>query len=353
LGCPLGVAGVDCAIGAGATIEDYAANGLGKGAAASGAAPNFFAFPGVNPNFNTMNLTGSQGQSTYNALQVALRGRLPNVRDLIKNWTVAASYSLSRLESDAIDPFFGTFEPIINNDHPLQFFGPTALDRTHMFSLASLFEVPGGVHLNSISRVNSRLPQSVFVPSVTGSGAEIFYTDFNGDGTTGDPLPGTNRGSFGRSISSPGDLNRLISNFNNSVVGTFTPAAQALIDAGLFTPAQLKALGAVINRGNSLPLAPPNQVMLDSFISTDVRLSRPFKLRRERVTVEPMLEWFNLFNVANYDAPGNILSGVLTGAPGSINGTTPAYRPNRAGTGSGSFAQGVPRCWQLAVRVTF
>jgi hypothetical protein len=353
LGCPLGPAGVNCAVASGATIEDYAANGLGMGAAASANVPNLFAFPGANPNFNSMVLIGSQGQTTYNALQASLRGRLPNVRDLIKNWTVAGSYSLSRLESDVWDPFFGGFEIPINNDHPLQFFGPTALDRTHMFSFASLFEIPGGVHLNSIWRANSRLPQSVFAPLITGSAAEIFYTDFNGDGTTGDPLPGTNRGSFGRSIGSPAALNQLVSNFNSDLVGTFTPAAQELIKAGLFTPEQLRGLGAVVNGGNSLPLAPANQVMLDSFITSDVRISRPFKFLGERLTVEPMLEWFNLFNVANYDLPGNVLSGTLTGVPGSINGTTPAYRPNRAGTGSGSFAQGIPRAWQLAVRVTF
>jgi len=39
---------------------------------------------------------------------------------------------------------------------------------------------------------------------------------------------------------------------------------------------------------------------LDSFITTDVRIARPFKLRGERITIEPALEWFNLFNVANY-----------------------------------------------------
>jgi hypothetical protein len=344
---------VACAIAAGASIEDYAANGLGAGAAAGRTAPNSFAFPGVNPNLNAMYLIGMQGQSTYNALQVALRGSLPNVRNLIKNWTVMESYSLSRMESDAQDPFFGGFELPINNDHPLQFFGPTTLDRTNMFSVASLFETAGGVRLDSIWRVNSPLSQSVFVPQASGSPAEIFYTDFNGDGTSGDPLEGTNRGAFGRSIGSAADLNRLISDFNSNVVGTFTPAAQALVREGLFTPAELKALGAVANGGNPLPLAPANQVMLGWFITTDVRVSRPFHLWRERLTLKPMMEWSNLFNVANYDLPGNVLSGTLTGAPGSIDGTTPANRPNRAGTGSGSFAQGAPRSWQLAVRLTF
>jgi len=84
-----------------------------------------------------------------------------------------------------------------------------------------------------------------------------------------------------------------------------------------------------------------------------VRITRPFKLKRERIQVEPALEIFNLFNVANYDLPGNKLSGTLTGATGSINGATAADRPNRAGFGPGSFALGIPRAWRLALRVSF
>jgi len=66
-----------------------------------------------------------------------------------------------------------------------------------------------------------------------------------------------------------------------------------------------------------------------------------------------MWEWFNVFNFANYDLPGNKLSGILTGTVGSLNGTTPSNRPNRAGFGSGSFSPGTPRSWQFALRVSF
>jgi hypothetical protein len=31
----------------------------------------------------------------------------------------------------------------------------------------------------------------------------------------------------------------------------------------------------------------------------------------------------HLFNFANFDLPGNMLNGLLTGAAGQINGTTP------------------------------
>jgi hypothetical protein len=66
-----------------------------------------------------------------------------------------------------------------------------------------------------------------------------------------------------------------------------------------------------------------------------------------------MIEVFNLFNFANYDPPGNRLSAFLSGAPGSINGTTPFNRSNRYGLGSGSFAPGIPRAFQFGIRVDF
>jgi hypothetical protein len=305
----------------------------------------------MNPGFNSVGILGMQGKSRYNALQVQLRGVLPNLRSAIRDWNMVASYSLSRYSATSYDT--GVLGGAANNDNVQEYYGPATLDRTHMLSVASLFTVPFGLRLNSIWHVNSTLPQWVVVPIVSGGPEEIFLTDFNGDGTTWDPLPGTNYGSFGRSIANTAELNRLISSFNNSMVGTFTPAAQALIDAGLFTPSQLVTLSAVANGGNPVPLAPANQVMLDSFITTDLRISRPFKLWRERITIEPAMEVFNLFNVANYDLPGNTLTGLLSGEGGSINGTTKANRPNRAGFGSGSFAQGIPRAWKFAVRVSF
>jgi hypothetical protein len=66
-----------------------------------------------------------------------------------------------------------------------------------------------------------------------------------------------------------------------------------------------------------------------------------------------MVEVFNLFNFANFDPPGNRLSATLSGAAGSINGTTPGVRSNRYGLGSGSFAPGIPRAFQFGIRVDF
>ncbi|HKE59132.1 MAG TPA: hypothetical protein VKB46_20630, partial [Pyrinomonadaceae bacterium] len=134
--------------------------------------------------------------------------------------------------------------------------------------------------------------------------------------------------------------------------GTLTPAGRSLVTAGLFTEAQLRALGAVYNFGEAVPLAPANQVGLDSFSNTDVRISKVFTIR-ERVKIQPMIEIFNIFNIANFDPPGSRLDAFLTGAAGSINGTTQGQRSNRYGLGSGSFAPGIPRAFQFGFRVDF
>lgn len=352
-GCPQGPAGVDCAINKGVLIGTYASRGLGLLQNASTTAVNNSAFPGRNANFNRMQFFGMQGVSTYNALHANLRGKLPNLRALVKDWSVVASYALGRFETKGTfeDPALVNYADNILNDKPLDYRGPAALDRTHMLSVGSLFRIPGGIRLNSIWRAFSALPQTVFVPGASGGAAEIFLTDLNGDGFNGDLLPGTNRGSYGRKIGCGATaLNRVIDDYNSTQAGNLTPAGQALVNAGLFTTLQLQRLGAV---SPTVARAPDGQVCLDSFITTDVRVSRPFKLRSERITVEPAFEWFNLFNVANYDLPGNKLSDVLTGAAGSLNGTTTANRSNRAGFGGGSFALGTPRSWQIVVRVSF
>jgi len=237
-GCPgTTSAQIDCALAHGATIEAYANRGLGKLATASASA-----FPGLSPDFNNVTIDGMDGVSSYNALQVQLRGRLPNLRGWMKDTTVVASYSLSRLEASVDDQ--GAVFVSADNLKPL--YGPATIDRTHIFSMGTSFAVPSGIRISSYWRGASALPQSVFVPEVRKTAAEIFYTEFDGDGTAADALPGTKRGSYGRDIGcGAAALNRVIDAYNSTQAGNLTPAGQALVSAGLFTPAQLKALGAV------------------------------------------------------------------------------------------------------------
>jgi hypothetical protein len=63
---------------------------------------------------------------------------------------------------------------------------------------------------------------------------------------------------------------------------------------------------------------------------------------------------FNVLNFANFDGPGNRLSGALNGTPGSVNGTASADRAaNRIGPGSGVFSFAAPRQVQFGVKLTF
>ncbi len=338
-------AATDCAIKAGASIFDYADAGLGGGSALDG-----FAFQGLNPNFRGMGLIQSLGLSTYNALTINVRGRLGSY-GWLRTMTGNFSYALSQFESSGIDQDFLSGSAF--NDAPTKFFGPAGLDRRHQFSMGLLIDLPKGFKFNTITRVASPLAQSAFLSLVDGGAAEIFFTDLDGDGITADPLPGTNRGAFARSVKDGKALNGLIGGFNQQVTsGALTPAANALVSAGLFSANQLKALGAVFNNGTPVALAPADQVGMDSFINTDIRVSWSYRIK-ERVSIQPMIEVFNVFNIANYDTPGNRLGSSLDGSPGSINGTTPGLRNNRYGLGSGSFAPGIPRAFQFGIRVDF
>jgi len=337
-GCNTGTTStdVDCVISNGGSIDDFAGNGLGAGSGVDG-----FAFSGKNRNFRGMGIISPLGLSLYQALQVRLRGDLPRwgpFKHVITNIT----YALGRFDSTGVDQDFLSGSAF--NDRPTKFFGPAGQDRTHQIGLSFLVDLPWGFALNSTTKFKTALAGSIFLPLTTGDAAEIFFSDLDGDGVTQDPLPGTNRGSFSRTVTAS-NINRFINNYNSTFAGTLGPAAQVLVQAGLFTQAQLVALGATLT---SVAPAPPRQVNNDSLIDTDVRFSKVFKFK-ERLRIEPMVEVFNLFNISNFDP----LSSTLDGSFGDPNGTPKGAVPNRIGAGSGSFAPGVQRAFQFGIRVSF
>ncbi len=352
-----GCSTVDCAIANGATISNFAGHGLGS--PASGLPQQFvvpnsgWAFPGLNQNFGQMGIISTIGRSVYNALQVRLKQTMntpaPGVKSL--NWNV--NYSLSRFNSMSSDQD-ASLANVADNLDVNRFYGPTNLDRTHMLTFSGSAQFRGGLQLSWLSRIYSALPATLTVPVTCTCPAEIFLTDLTGDGSGGDVLPGTNLGSFGRGVNT-GNLNRVISNFNSNSAGKLTPAAQALVSAGLFTQTQLQDLGAVVP---GIPLAPKGQVGIDNFIADDLRVSWPFHLGRfKRVSLVPSIDVFNVVNKANFDPPNGLntstLRGALSGTPGTLNGTTYSERTNRYGLGSGVFSQGIARALQFGLRIEF
>ena len=367
-GAATSAAAINCAIANGATISDYAGKGLDSGTFYCGAGPNAFcpteqdptltgapgpAFGGINQNLGVNQMLFPSGRSVYNAFQTSLRANVAHPFTGVKamNWQV--SYSLSRYVSTAQDSDF--VNNANDNNHPAGDMGPDGLDRTHQFSFGGSFDLPWYIRFGIIGHVYSPLPLNLRLPT-NGPGG-IFTSDPTGSGANdgsgayvgnGGLVPGTSLGAFGRSIS-PGGLGAFITNYNNTVAGTATPAGQTLINNGLFTLAQLQALGGVFPT-----LDMPTSVQGLGWLKTfDLRISYPRKIR-ESLAIEPSVSFFNVFNMSNFDAPGLTLNGNLNSGPGSVNGSTALdHQLTRVLPGSGVYDLGAPRVIEFGMKVTF
>jgi len=348
----------NCAIAAGATIADYAGNGLDSGTNLCGGGPcPTAAFPGQNGNLGVNQMLFPAGRSTFNAFETSLRANVSHPFGGVKamNWIV--SYSLARYVGSALDSDF--INTAVDNNHPTASLGPNGLDRTHQFSFGGTVDLPGSFRFGAVGHVYSPLSTSLTLPGAGTAG--IFISDVTGDGSgdgsgvypTGDLVPGTKIGAYGRKVKAS-DLASFINNYNATQAGTPTPAGQTLISNGLFTLAQLQALGGVLP---TLAAPPPGQVSMGWLRTFDLKFSYPRKIG-ERFTIEPAISIFNAFNNANFDLPGNKLSGVLnlagdTVTTGSVNNTTKATRNTRVTPGSGVFDLGSPRIVEFGLKLSF
>lgn len=360
---------IDCAIKAGATIADYAGNGLTSGTLGSpGGGPSGLgtvAFPGKNPKFGQVQFLEPRGRAVYNALQLKLTSDWKSPVRYIQKLNTQVSYSLSRFDSQAQDIDF--INGALNFNNPGQFIGPGSLDRTHQLSAGVILDLSHNFRANIITHWYTGLPQSIFF-NTSGNPEDLLQLDTVGDGQTGvAPIPGSNVGSFGRSIKAD-ELNSFLQQYSNTYGNQLTPAGLALVSAGLFTEQQLQSLCAVTPSLNptancagafpNLKIQPPpsGQVGNDAFFTFDLRLGWSVSPvhRWENIRIEPQVAFFNLFNRQNYNSPTSLLSGVLDGAQGSINGTTRANRgPLALGLGSGVFALGAPRSVEFGFKISF
>jgi hypothetical protein len=182
--------------------------------------------------------------------------------------------------------------------------GPTT-EPAHTLNLSGMIRLPWRFELGFNFSHSSAPPFSAFVGGI----------DFNGDGTTGDLLPGTTVNAFNRGMGRA-DLERLVAQFNQAYAGT------------------RDAQGTFIPRVT----LPARYSFDDNFHSLDLRLSRSFVLRNRW---RPALigEVFNVYNSANLSGYSGDLTSAAFGQPTSR--TTQV------------FGSGGPRAFQLAVRVGF
>ena len=341
-----------------------------------------WAFAGQNPAAGAFYQYHSGGRSVYNGMDIKFTQNVRNPLPGLKYLNFQATYTLSRYVN-AGSTGSGTgiaggdsdfVNNAISNRNPLALIGPGSLDRTHQINLGGYGDLPYGFRLGLISHFWSPLAATPTVLPVAGgaqSGAPggIYNTDFIGSGQIGNPLPGSqtssscgdaggtcnydlyNVGAFMRSLG-PGGLTNAVNNYNSTIGGTLpTPAGQALINSGLFTLADLQALGGV---AATVP-TPSNAATVGySWLKAfDLEFSWVGHAFHERLSITPSVSVFNLFNFSNFDSAANALTGQLNGGQGSINGTNSAGRPDRIGAGTGVSAFGAPRTIEWGLKLQF
>ncbi len=361
---------IGCAITAGATISNYAANGLDSGYALCGgfacdpATGPLAAFPGFNQNVGTNQMLFPIGRSVYNGLQTTLKQDISKPLRGVKTLNLQVSYAFSKYVATARDSDFINFP--YDNANPLKYIGPNGLDRTHQLSFGGTAELPFGFRMSLMGHFDSPLPLDVRLPT-SGNPGGIFQSDLTGDGTgdgtfgsnggLGDLLPGTKEGSFGRDFGTNG-LNQKISTFNTTMVGQLTPAGQALVTNSLMTQSDLTRLGGTVNGGVPIQSAPVGAIGQGWLKTFDLGMTWGYKVK-ERVELRPGVTIFNIFNFSNFAGPAIPFSPILDGSVGSPNGTTSALLHSdagnslRLGLGSGVNALGAPRAIEFQLKLIF
>ncbi len=378
-GCAGGASGaaINCSIAAGASIIDFAGNGLDSGNNFLSANPASFkgetvatgaAFPGINPLLGEGLFLLPVGRSGYDALQVVLRQQKAHPAPGIMSSNVQISYSLSRIVSTANpainngntgigDQFFSSSS--YDYDHPTAFQGRNGLDHTHQVSFGGSATLKYGPQIGIIGHFYTAAASDLNLDNggITGDPtAGIFMSDVTGDGTIGDLVPGTNPGAFMHQFNGR-NLNKLISQYNATQAGQLTPAGQALVAAGLFTQGQLSAL-----RATQQPIAPLQEAIgpQNSFYrSLDLNAAYPIRLRRfrEGMSLVPAIAFYNVGNFSNFtDYSNGTLANTTTGSSiGLLNGPNgfDVHDQNRVQRGSGTSDIGGPRTTEFQLKLNF
>lgn len=351
-----------------ASITDFAQKGLDSGVSYNGGYPASYAgqvaaFGGINPNVGVGTFSFPEGKSGYDGLQMNLREQKAHPMPGVVQSNLEVSYAYSRFISSGgvggtgstSDQFFSA--PSYNNRNISQVMGYGNLDRTHIFSVGGSAQFKYGPRLALIAHLESAAPTNLNIDTQGGNPGEIFRSDVDGDGQTGDLMPGTGPGAYMRQYG-PNNLNKLINNYNASSAGRLTPAGNALVTAGLFNANQLVALGAVVPK---LANAPAHAFPNSPVRTMDANFSYPIRAKwlPEQMSIEPAVAIYNVLNLANFNDLSSNDTGIIQTADdlssGNVNGPYDFAAKNavRVPRRTGTFDQGAPRTTEFQLKFNF
>lgn len=353
-------ASIEDAIAGGLTIADFAGNGLDSGVQLNGGypSPGAIAFPGVNKQVGQGWFQFPGGRAGYDALQVNFRQQANHPAPGIASSNFEASYSLSREVNTTTGGSDSFFTPAAwDYNQPTRFIGPGTLDRTHIFSFGGSATLKYGPRIGLIGHFYSSPANNLVMDtSTTGGAGQIFQSDYTGDGSIGDPFPGTNPGAFMRQYNQH-NLSKLINKYNATMAGSLTPAGQTLVSSGLISSDQLSRLGGVMQ---AVSLAPNAGLRNYPFRTIDASFTYPIKLKwiSESAVLEPGVAMYNVANFGNYKLDN--YDAEILNSPSSTDFNFPngpynysVKDQNRITRGSGTFDQGDARSTEFQLRFTF
>jgi hypothetical protein len=363
-----------------ATIRDFASNGLDSGVTFNSGNPASYskksvngvqnavsAFPGLNPQLGRGRFIMPIGRSHYDALQVVFKQQAQHPVPGITSSNFQVSYNLSRIvaTTTSSDEFFSP--AALDNDNPALFMGRSALDHTNQISFGGSAILKYGPRIALLAHFFSASPSTMTLDTTSLANGQIFQTDVTGDGTTGDPASGTVAGTYMHAVK-PTNLGVFITNYNNTVANTLTPAGKAVVASGLMTQAQLIQMGAAIQPIAQVPQT--NGVFNPAYRQIDAQASYPIKLNwmvkrlPEVMTLEPVIAFYNAGNFSNFATDTSVLQNT-TAAGGAINSGTAGFGnitgvnnlttqgSKRTVRGIGTFDQGAQRTVEYQLHLNF
>ena len=359
--------------GSGVLLTEQVATTIAEFTGADGNTALRVPFVGYNPNSDFWE---AEGVSSYHALQISAKKRMSH--GLLVNASYTWSHALDEGSGISEGLFFNGNNPL----NPRSAYGNSGFDRTHVFTVSYLYQIPdlaksnrflkhavNGWGFSGITVVQSGLPYSVY--DFSGTVASQFFgagDDFitnpllavpNGtlksaqlQGTTGvNPgKPVLNASAFGLLVNAPGTS-------GVPPCGPTTDEPANPTAACDFSETGFSSTGRNTFRG-------PFQVRFDFGLFKTFKLTERFRLRYDA-------QFFNIFNHPSFDAPSNNLAFNPCFGPNlqtsPVNGCQwagnfPAVGSSTTPFGNGALPFGVgfiqnalgsPRFIQMALHLTF